>query len=274
MTDLARKIEADRRRKEDELLLLLLLAWEDAQDHVAVMLQYRSDYQRVLRATANDIAPLIASSMATMHVAAQRRFARLNGESFGIVTPDEYAALVLLYDAQAQASADAQATSLSRAVQDITAKFPDETPLILARSAFENAGYSRRDSSALDLGTERAIVYASNLGMIDSARRVVDAEGQGGAFLPTDTQASIGLRHYSVIDDRTTEICLDRHQLTLPANHPYWRLNVPPLHHHCRSIVLPVFGRYEASEVLPSVPVMPGWGAMPPGFLSDFALAA
>jgi uncharacterized protein with PIN domain len=268
----ARLIERKRRDREDELLLLLLLLCDDARRDTAVMLAHGKSYADVI---ANDLAPgvnAIARTAALAHADAYRRF----GKIAGVTVPRDAAGpldvLARQYEPGARAAVDAMTQSLTQAVADITAKFPDESPKLLAKSAFDNAGYTKDKPHNLDFGAERAIVLASNVGMLQAARQVSDAERRGGVELPT--RQMIGLRHHSVIDDRTTDICLDRHNLTLPVDDPFWFFNVPPLHPRCRSILLPVVGAYEADTVLPSVPPAPGWGLFPQGFFAQFGLAA
>jgi hypothetical protein len=78
-----------------------------------------------------------------------------------------------------------------------------------------------------------------------------------------------GLAHISIMDNRTTPICKDRHELRLPLNHPYWRSGqaVPPLHFRCRSALRVLVGEFTPSDQLPTIPPMPGFGGGPlPGF--------
>lgn len=39
----------------------------------------------------------------------------------------------------------------------------------------------------------------------------------------------------AVLDSRTTELCRSLDSTILPADHPFWKTHVPPLHHRCRS---------------------------------------
>lgn len=39
----------------------------------------------------------------------------------------------------------------------------------------------------------------------------------------------------AVIDNATSTICRERNGVLLPADHPWWRFNYPPLHFECRS---------------------------------------
>jgi hypothetical protein len=269
--ELAKKIDRARRRREDELLLLLLLLWEDDAAELATALKYGYAVQPILRHTADQAVPIIARSMADAHRDSFGRVALLGGE-VSRADAGSTAVLMAMYESHARDAANAMASTLGNAVHDVQAKFPDENPKYLSQSAIDNVGYSRSQAYGLDQGAERAIVHASNVGLFAAARLVNDAEGRGGSQITT--RQAVGLRHYSVVDDRTTDICLDRHMLTLPIDHPYWRTNIAPLHPRCRSIVLPVLGTYEADTVLPTVLPMPGWGRMPENFINEILRAA
>jgi hypothetical protein len=108
---------------------------------------------------------------------------------------------------------------------------------------------SSADKSSLKLGAERAIVSASNAGMLHAA---------------ISGERDVMIRHHTVLDGNETEICHDRANLTLPASHAYWRNGgVPQLHWGCRSILMPAPPGAEASEWLPSIPPMIGFGFNP-----------
>jgi SPP1 gp7 family putative phage head morphogenesis protein len=49
------------------------------------------------------------------------------------------------------------------------------------------------------------------------------------------------LEFVGIEDGRQTEICRDRSGTILPATHPFWKKNWPPLHFNCRSTVRAVF---------------------------------
>lgn len=71
----------------------------------------------------------------------------------------------------------------------------------------------------------------------------------------------------SVLDDRTTDICRARDGVVLPADHPWWKENWPPLHHRCRSGVRPLT-REEAevrgiTQAPPTLEAQEGFGLSP-----------
>ncbi|RTH26277.1 phage head morphogenesis protein, partial [Thermus scotoductus] len=41
-----------------------------------------------------------------------------------------------------------------------------------------------------------------------------------------------------VLDGRTSKICRPLAGIVLPADHPFWRTHVPPLHHNCRTALV------------------------------------
>lgn len=54
-------------------------------------------------------------------------------------------------------------------------------------------------------------------------------------------------RFDALLDGRTSSICRTCHGTTLPADHPWWRTHLSPLHHRCRSS----FVTLRASQVEP-----------------------
>lgn len=262
-SDLIAKIERARQRREDELLLLLLMLSDEARRDVAVALKHGLPVDGIIANTFARAVPAIAGTMADAHMDAYARFGRITGHDVSRSDAGELAALMALYEPSARQAAQAQTQTLQQALRDGLAKFPDEAPKMLAQSAFDNAGYSRAYSSGLDSGAERAVVAASNFGIYSAARGIGDKLGM-----------EILLRHYSVVDEATTDICLDRDGLTLPATDSYWLRSIPSLHFRCRSIVLPAPAGAEISQWRPTVPVAPGFGYAPAGFLESFIYRA
>jgi hypothetical protein len=253
--DLANKIERSRQRREDELLLLLLLLSDDARRDSIVALRHDLSVDTVLQNTFAKAMPLILASMEDAHRDAFSRFGKLSDEPIARANAGESAAIQRLYESNATQASLAMASSLGQAIREAQATQIGTSAKQTVNSAFETAGYTKANPSALDAGVERAIVSASNVGMIHAARM----SGRATA-----------LRHISVMDEHTTEICDERHELTLPVYHPYWRFNVPQLHWRCRSMVIPIFGEFVASEFLPVTQPMAGFGLAPAGFLEAF----
>jgi hypothetical protein len=83
-----------------------------------------------------------------------------------------------------------------------------------------------------------------------------------------------GLRHLSVLDSGTTEICRERDGLQLPISDPYWRSGgVPSLHWRCRSVLEPLFHDFEPSQWRPVTQPMPGFGMNPVPFIRAVQVA-
>jgi hypothetical protein len=260
-----RLIEQDRRRRERELLLLLLLLLEECTTDVAFALRHGVSVVQVLNNVLNRAAVPLSRVMAAAHIGGLRRFASLAGQTFSPLDDATKAAIAREYEPQASDAVRAIVTTLVEAMADVQAKFPDESPSVLAQSAFDNAGMSRADKTALRLGAERMIVTASNLGMMGA---ILDNTYVYG-------RRELLIRHHTVLDGRETDICHDRANLTLPASHPYWRSGgVPQLHWRCRSILMPAPADAEISSRLPTVPAAPGFGFSPlPRFSHSYRAA-
>jgi hypothetical protein len=268
-------IERDRRRREDELLILLLLLadglryeiYRDLRD--GLELRYLDTHldRFAARATRE-----IADSMAQAHRTAYFRLGKFTDGQIGRADADSTAHLRSSYTPQATAAAQAMADSLRTAVLSGVAEQRQAASSVrvglasdadravaglsdkaVIKRAFDTAGYTAAHPQALDAGVERAIVGASNSGMYVAINSMPIA---------------LGIRHVSIIDEATTPICRERNGLTLPADHPYWRGNMPPLHWRCRSVLVPVSPQAEQSATLPTVPPMAGFGF---GLLPAFA---
>lgn len=254
----AEQIERDRRRREDELIILLLLLAEEARRDTVAAIRHGFDEGTVLRNTFTRAVPIIAGSMAAAHADAFRRVGRIYDVPLDRVDAGPTDELMAIYRPAATAAADAMIETLNDEIRTTRAELPDAGAKKIAWDAFETAGYARTNSHGLDLGTERAIVTASNAGMLAAAIA-------GGAT---------GLRHITVNDGRETDICHERINLQLPIDHPYWLRNCPQLHWRCRSTLVPIFGAFEPSAVLPVIPPIPGFGAAPPGLFPTIRKAA
>jgi len=69
-----------------------------------------------------------------------------------------------------------------------------------------------------------------------------------------------------VLDGRTSEVCRPLAGVVLPADHPFWRTHIPPLHYNCRTVLV-TYAREEGEkrawrEPPPSRP-QPGFGRPP-----------
>jgi len=247
---LSEKTERQRRKREDELLLLLLLLDDEGRRDTVAAIRHGFSVNTVLNNTFNRAIPIISGAMADAHLDSFKRLERVSGKD---IEPPNAETLTAIYRKPATEAAQAMAKSLNDAVTSAQNDNPGMPIKTVVRNAFDEAGYTKSNSYALDLGVERAIVTASNSGMMDAANNHGNAIGQ-----------EIGIYHDSTMDNRTTEICIDRNTLLLRASHPYWTSGgIPQLHWRCRSVLLPVFPPYVESDWLPTVPVMPGFGYGP-----------
>lgn len=246
---LPEKIERARRRREDELLLMLLLLADDGRRDATVAIRHGFPVQTVLQNTFDRAVPAIVGSMIDAHNDAAKRVSVMTGED---IAPVDVTQLTAIYLPPAREAAIAMTNRMFNAIAAAQNESTGISTRFLVRRAFDDAGYSRTNPTGLDAGAERAIVFASNVGLIaaSSASGIVTA-----------------IRHISVDDDQTTEICRDRIGLVLPIDDHYWYANIPQLHWRCRSIIIPVIGEFTASLSYPTIPPDPGFGVAPPGLL-------
>lgn len=235
-------LDHNRKNHEDDLLLLLLLllAFSVQQSIAEVGTDGEADSERAAAANLERLRVLlgtfgveeIAGSMADAHLDAFDLFAD------GAERTDREA-LSRQYRPAATEMVDAMLDTIRKTGGATLAE-----SLLLAK-------YSRSDSTGLELGAERQIVTASNAGLID------------GAIRRTSGPRLEGFKHQSVLDDHTTKICQNRDGLQLPARDAYWEVNFPSLHWRCRSVVVPIFGRFTPSDWRPTTPPDVGFGRMP-----------
>lgn len=74
------------------------------------------------------------------------------------------------------------------------------------------------------------------------------------------------VRFSAILDSRTSVICRSRHGLVMAMDDPDLSANTPPLHGHCRSVLTPIYSRYEPDLITPEntnwrhvVPLPKGW---------------
>lgn len=256
--DYSRRVERERRRREDELLILLLAFMGTARVRAISAAEDGFDVATAIRnvivgnSNRPGVAPDIARTMARAHADGFRRVGLAAGvRSVSRSDAGPLAALIDLYIPQARAAALAMVDSLVRRVFGAIATRPQDVTIRKAiTDAFDADGFSRTNASAIDLATERAVVAAHS----------------NGSFAAITTRQDLnvtGIEHISIIDEGTTDICRERHNLRLPVDDPYWVRNVPSLHWRCRSTLRPIFGDFTPSESLPLTPPMAGFGMNP-----------
>jgi hypothetical protein len=263
------RIERERRKREAELLFLLLALLGTARRDAIALAAHDGDPGSAIRSIVGGgngypgVAPIIARVMAQAHRDGYRRAGLMAGTR-AVDRVDAGTDLIALYETQARTAAREMARTLANTVYEAIAEArrADTSLRQAVRDAFDSAGYSKASSHGAELAAEIAVVGAHNGGVMDGAFNAPPLKG-----------VVTGLAHISIIDNRTTEICKDRHELRLPLNHPYWHSGqaVPPLHFRCRSALRVLVGDFTPSDQLPTVPVMPGFGGGP---LPPFAQAA
>lgn len=239
-------IDRDRRKRENELLLALLLIGGQAYRTARHDVKLGSDplYAIRLVLTGNQhfpgmVAP-IAKAMVEAHQAGFARMMRMTGGTVEEPIP--------VYTPAAQNAASLAIGTLVRQVNGaLSAPVAPESTLDALKQAWRDAGWTARDPRTLRALTGSVIVQGYGGGMFRAGQAIVKVRG----FV-----------HRSVLDDGTTEICVQRDGLRLPKDHAYWRSNFPPLHFGCRSVLMPVLSDGPWSDWLPTVPPAPGWGRM------------
>lgn len=104
------------------------------------------------------------------------------------------------------------------------------------------------------------IVYRTNVQTAYNAGRAAEFAREQPEYL----------EFLGIEDGRQTEICAARTGTTLPATHPFWKSNWPPLHFRCRSTVRGVYPeevdqlREDNPDWKPSVGDQDALGKMPP----------
>nr|WP_236588124.1 minor capsid protein [Tumebacillus amylolyticus] len=70
----------------------------------------------------------------------------------------------------------------------------------------------------------------------------------------------------AIMDSRTSQVCSSRHGLVMAMDDPRLGQNTPPLHGRCRSVLMPLYSRYEPKEVTPERLDWGGVTALPKGW--------
>lgn len=84
---------------------------------------------------------------------------------------------------------------------------------------------------------------------------------------PVVREARPYLRFDAVGDSRTSDICDELDGTVLPADDPFWQKHTPPLHHNCRSLLVPLSADEAEDEGItgarPAVEAEDGFGVPP-----------
>lgn len=260
--DYLRRVERERQRREDELLLILLLLVGRVRRDTLVALRHGfytgSIAQSVLYTPAVNA---VARTMAQAYRDGYRRVGLSAGRR-DVKRSDAGTLrdIIAMYTTTAQRVAQATVDAVNAAIRDaVDAAAGGPVTRDALTSALANAGWDKSNTYSVDVGVERSVIGAHNDGLM-AAMRVLSGV--------------TGIRHVSVIDDATTDICRERHELQLPVDHPYWLRNIPSLHWRCRSTLRPLFGTFQISESLPVTQPMAGFGTSPNPFLPRRSEAA
>lgn len=265
------RIEKQRREREAALLLLLLGLIYEARRFVGSAIRMGNDPVEPIRKVIFGDAVLhlpglpgaITGAMADSYAAGYAKVFDLAGVD---VLPLYHPGLLDSYKSAAVDVATDVATQLAGIVRQgmADARTAGLRTAAMARAvmlAFTRYGFTRFDPKSVNPLSKGSPGFAAQ-GIATNV--VLTAYGSGmfsGYQSPAVAAKLSGYRHVSVLDHRTSAICRNRDGLVLPKNNPYWfGPSVPPLHNHCRSILLPTFGSQDWSTWLPTVPVDAPWG--------------
>ena len=285
------KIETERRKREEALLLILLLMIGGAATFAdgTTRRNPRSARARSGQAVDHGIDPadairdvvmgnprlhlpgvvgILANAMADTADAATRHvFDSAGIEPTGLPTIDELAkAYGLQATVAAQGITDSLVKMVEQTIADATAAQLRTQQISRAvLDSFTRYGWTMAPPQVIDPTSKGSPGWAAAGKATDI---VLDAWKSGSGMGWRDRRiASVltGFAHMSVIDNRTSTICLERGlpPLILPKDDPYWRENCPGLHARCRSALIGAFGPQEWSTVYPTTKPQPGYGKWP-----------
>lgn len=258
------RIERDRRRRERELLLLLLALCTTSRNHAVYAARSGNDPAAAARMVILGdsgghfvgVAPIIVQAQADAYLAGFRRTLRLvgvdtRGQNVPTPDPEDVKEAIAAYKAAADQYAGDLADTVGNGIRQAEAAATDpKEELTRIRFVFRNGQLTRQHFGRLAADAETSVCEAYSDGMM------------GGYYHPAIRLLVKGLRHESILDERTTDICRERDGVALPLNHSYWNRNRPPLHWRCRSILLPILKDFTPTpdSELPIIAPMPGFG--------------
>lgn len=251
------RIERDRKSREKALALWLLLLIGKSERYVLKAIRVGAPWQPVLRGVvlgnpSLDLpggVPKLTKALIDTHQAGVRRVGRLAD-----VPVDD-----TVSDSTMQRYEVAAGTQLERIRQTIEAAILAALGLALPEDKISED--VKQVGTAFDNGWSMETPYAANLEATTAVTQAY-ASGMGQGYrTPAVATAVKGFRFWNPMDERTTAICMERHNTRLYTDDPYWRTQTPPLHWACRSLLLPIFGKFVPTVNPPLFPPpMPGWG--------------
>lgn len=115
--------------------------------------------------------------------------------------------------------------------------------------AFDKSGVTKEKPFLLDTIATTGVNDGMQAGLLDTWLQ-----------LPGVT----GFLYCSVLDRRTTDICLTYDEVQLPKDHPWWKKHWPANHWRCRATILPLMGWFIPTKNPPWYPPpMVGFGIAP-----------
>jgi hypothetical protein len=252
--------DRERRERERELLALLLLLFDETRLNVYSALRVDSDpfaaaanvilgNPRVHQpGLPNRMARILADASADgLHRAELVVGTGLQG---GFTDDPTWLALAQQYAVQ-------MLGTFNRRIRDAlaTARNARGGAQDAVRGAMRTWGYAEDGPHGAWLLNSVSVTWAGN----------AYNQGQLRGWLHPDSGVKL-FRYFSILDARTSDICIAYDRVTLPMTHVWWRSHWPTNHPACRSMIYPMFIEADVTPeaMIPwaPLPVM-GYGRMP-----------
>lgn len=170
----------------------------------------------------------------------------------------DIARLRATYDAAAASATGEIGTVLEREVSAAVAEavrqgLPTRAGADLVRRAFDSAGASAENPYVFET------IYRTQLQTAYSAARWNQNED------PAIQEILWGYEYVAVMDDRTTDLCVELDGVRQPKDSAFWSRFTPPNHYGCRSQYIEIFTDQRIAEPtsVPSVTPFPGFANNP-----------
>lgn len=255
------KVGRDRSEEEELLFLLLLSLLRETRNRTLEAVRLGADPFATARSVLlgnphlgmPGAANRIARRFVAADVAAYRRTIKVFGdpsEANGYVPVTDYGSRARQAVAKMLGTLQSR---LAEALREAAGKGNGATRKAIS-DAFERGGY-------VESATSKAWLLAS------SAVTLTGFAWSGGWFAgwsrPSVAERLKGFRFSAVLDTRTTDVCRACHGTKVPVGSPWLQTRTPPLHFSCRSVLLPIFRDFEASDPPWTPWPMAGFGQAP-----------